>query len=115
LAVLGLNLGRALGLNFGFFGPKFGQGSGPQFWQFWPYIWAGLWASILAILGLILGRALGLSFAFSGPKYGQVSGPQFWQFWRKFGFKNPLNFDQNWENHQNCQKLPNLSKATKIA
>ena len=32
---LGLNLGRALGLNFGNFGPEFGQGSGPQFWLFW--------------------------------------------------------------------------------
>jgi hypothetical protein len=35
LAFLGLNLGRALGLNFSFFGPKFGQGSGLHFWQFW--------------------------------------------------------------------------------
>ena len=33
-AVLGLVLGRALGLNFGNFGPSFGQGSGPQFWLF---------------------------------------------------------------------------------
>ena len=50
LAILGLNLGKALalyfgnfgpesgqgsGLNFGNFGPESGQGSGPQFWQFW--------------------------------------------------------------------------------
>ena len=35
LAILGLNLGKALGLYFGNFGPESGQGSGPQFWQFW--------------------------------------------------------------------------------
>ena len=35
MAILGLILGRALGLNFGHFGPEFGQGSGPQFWPFW--------------------------------------------------------------------------------
>ena len=49
MAFLGLFLGRALGLNFGLFGPflgsalglnfghfglLFGQGSGPQFWHF---------------------------------------------------------------------------------
>ena len=33
----------------------------------------------------------------------------------KFAFKLPLKFNQNWENLQNCQKLPNLSEIAKIA
>ena len=35
LAILGLDLGKALGLNFCNFGAKFGQRSGPQFLPFW--------------------------------------------------------------------------------
>ena len=35
LAILGLNWGKALGLNFRNFWLKSGQGFGPQFWKFW--------------------------------------------------------------------------------
>ena len=57
LAILGLNLGKALGLYFDHFGAEYGQGSGHLFCRFWGWKWGMLWASILAILGLNLGRA----------------------------------------------------------
>ena len=66
LAILGLSLGKAPGLYFGNFGPKFVQGSGPL---------------TSAMLGLNLGRAPGLYFDNFGPESGQGSGPLLWPFW----------------------------------
>ena len=75
MAILGLDLGKAVGLCFGNFGPEPGQGSGPLLWH-----WAKLLVSILAVLGLSLGKALGLYFGNLGSESGQGSGLYFGHF-----------------------------------